>query len=182
MADGSLAKCTTFEALSAHVWRCRSKALEMTPDQETKLLFAVDGRTRLEPHLPEGYFGNGIVLTHCLCSAGDLAQKPLSYGVGLVQRAISMITDNYIRSAIDYFEVAHARPSLTATLLITTWSRLSFHTADFGWGEPMQTGPVTLPEREVVLFLSHAKQKKSINVLLGLPPTAMERFEKNIQI
>ncbi|KAG0455121.1 hypothetical protein HPP92_024413 [Vanilla planifolia] len=74
-----------------------------------------------------------------------------------------------MRSAIDYFEATRARPSLSATLLITTWSRLAFHTTDFGWGVPRQSGPVALPEAEVVRFLSNGKEKRSINVLLGLP-------------
>lgn len=176
-----ISKCTTFEALSAHVWRCRSKALGMAANQDTKLLFAVDGRNRFDPPLPKGYFGNGIFLTHCLCKAGDLAGKPLSYAVGLVQKAIARIEDKYMRSTIDYFEVYRTRPSMTASLLITSWSHLSFHTADFGWGEPFQTGPVSPPAGEVVLFLSHGKERKSIDVLLSLPPAAMELFQDCIQ-
>ncbi|KAA8534437.1 hypothetical protein F0562_031954 [Nyssa sinensis] len=182
MEDGVLAKCTTFEALSAFVWRARSQALKLKPDQQTKLLFAVDGRPKFEPSIPNGYFGNGIVLTNSLCSVGDLVDNPLSFTVGLVQEAVKMVTDNYMRSAIDYFEARRARPSLAATLLITTWSRLSFHTTDFGWGEPILSGPVALPEKEVILFLSHGKQRKNINVLLGLPASAMNIFQELMKI
>ncbi|KAF2593732.1 hypothetical protein F2Q70_00043716 [Brassica cretica] len=70
------------------------------------------------------------------------------------------------------------RPSLSSTLLITTWSRLGFHTTDFGWGEPVLSGPVALPEKEVTLFLSHGEQRRSINVLLGLPASAMDVFQE----
>lgn len=180
--DGAVTKCTTFEALSAFVWRSRSQALGLQPDQQTKLLFAVDGRSRFEPKLPDGYVGNSIVLTNSLCSAGELLDNPLSFTVGLVQKAVNMVTDSYIRSAIDYFEITRARPSLAATLLITTWTRLSFHTTDFGWGKPILSGPVALPEKEVILFLSHGKERKSINVLLGLPASAMKIFEELMQI
>ncbi|KAM7483476.1 hypothetical protein LguiB_008059 [Lonicera macranthoides] len=175
-------KSTTFEALSAFVWRARSQSLKLNPDQKTKLLFAVDGRTRFDPLLPEGYSGNGIVLTNSICSAGELVENPLSFTVRLVQEAVKMVDDSYMRSAIDYFEVTRARPSLSATLLVTTWSRLSFHTTDFGWGEPLLSGPVALPEKEVILFLSHGKDRKSINVLLGLPASAMKIFEELMQI
>lgn len=181
MEDGVLNKCTTFEALSAFVWRARSKALNMKPDQKTKLLFAVDGRPKFSPPLPKGYFGNGIVLTNSICPARELVENPLSFGVGLVQEAIKMVTDSYMRSAIDYFEVTRARPSLASTLLITTWSRLSFHTTDFGWGEPVLSGPVVLPEKEVILFLSHGQERKSVNVLLGLPGSAMKTFEEQVK-
>ncbi|KAK3418789.1 hypothetical protein EUGRSUZ_H03354 [Eucalyptus grandis] len=181
MKDGVLEKCTTFEALSAFVWRARTKALNMVPDQQTKLLFAVDGRPKFEPPLPKGYFGNGIVLTNSICEAGEILEKPLSYAVGLVQDAIKMVSDGYMRSAIDYFEITRARPSLACTLLITTWSRLSFYTTDFGWGEPILSGPVALPEKEVILFLSHGTGRKSINVLLGMPAPAMKIFEELMQ-
>ncbi|CAL0323292.1 unnamed protein product [Lupinus luteus] len=182
MENGVLKSCTTFEVLSAFVWIARTKALKMLPDQETKLLFAVDGRAKFNPNLPKGYFGNGIVLTNSLCKAGELTKMPLSFAVKLVQDAIKMVTNNYMRSAIDYFEVTKARPSLSCTLLITTWSRLSFHTTDFGWGEPVISGPVSLPEKEVILFLSHGKERRNINVLLGLPDPVMKIFQDMMQI
>lgn len=182
MEDGALNKCTTFEALSGFVWKARTEALKLQSNQKTKLLFAVDGRSRFNPPLPKGYFGNGIVLTNSLCSAGELNENPISFAVGVVQKAVQMVSDEYMRSAIDYFEATRARPSLSATLLITTWSRLCFHTTDFGWGEPLQSGPVALPEKEVILFLSHGKERKSINVLLGLPSSAMLKFQELMEI
>ncbi|XP_076931955.1 omega-hydroxypalmitate O-feruloyl transferase-like [Bidens hawaiensis] len=176
-ADGVMPTCTSFEALSAFVWQARAESVKMKPDQKTKLLFAVDGRSRFEPPLPEGYSGNGIVLTNAICTAGDQTENPLSFTVKLVHNAVKLVTDGYMRSAIDYFEVTRARPSLASTLLITTWSKLSFHTNDFGWGEPVMSGPVALPEKEVILFLSHGERRKSVNVLLGLPVSAMKTFE-----
>ncbi|KAF9605204.1 hypothetical protein IFM89_014317, partial [Coptis chinensis] len=182
MTEGVFDKCSTFEALSAFVWKARTESLKMKPDQQIKLLFAVDGRSKFDPPLPIGYFGNGIVLTNSICRAGDIVENPLSFTVGLIRKAVKMVTDSYMRSAIDYFEVTRARPSLSATLLITTWSRLSFHVVDFGWGEPILSGPVTLPEKEVILFLSHGKERKSINVLLGLPASSMKIFQELMQI
>eukprot|EP00249_Psilotum_nudum_P002291 c15257_g1_i1 orf=405-1727(-) len=182
LEDGFLSKCTTFEALCGLVWRSRSEAMGMLPEQKTKLLFAVDGRAKFNPPLPKGYMGNGIVLTYALTTAGELTEKPLSYAVSLVHDAITLASDKYMRSAIDYYEVTRARPSLAATLVVTIWSRLSFHTTDFGWGEPIFSGPVTLPEREVALFLSQAKDPKSISVLLGLPPARMEKFAECMQV
>ena len=181
-ADGTVQTCTTFEALSGFVWRARTRALGLRPEQQTKLLFAVDGRARFEPPLPKGYFGNGIVLTNAMCDSGELLGRPVGFAVERVQDAVRMVTDAYMRSAVDYFEVTRARPSLAATLLITTWSKLSFHTTDFGWGEPVQSGPVALPEKEVILFLSHGKERKSINVLLGLPASAMATFQELMEI
>ncbi|KAF5732234.1 putative Taxadien-5-alpha-ol O-acetyltransferase [Tripterygium wilfordii] len=97
-----------------------------------KLVFAVDGRSKFVPPLREGYSSNGIVLTNSICSAGELLEISMSYAVGLVQQAVNVVTDSYMRSPIDYFEMTRARPSFSATLMIGTWSRLSFHTTDCG--------------------------------------------------
>lgn len=178
MEDGLIKSCTTFAVLTALVWRARSKALKMKSHQDTKLLFAVDGRSKLDPPLPKGCFGNGIVLT-CLCKVGELVKNRFSYAVGLVQDAKKMVNQEFIRSTIDYFEVTRARPSLTATLLITSWTRLSFNTTNFGWGDPTQSGCVTLPEKEVALFLSKGREEGT-TLLLGLPLTAMKSFQELI--
>ncbi|KAK8690642.1 hypothetical protein V6N13_074173 [Hibiscus sabdariffa] len=180
--DGALSGCTTFEVLAGFVWRARCKALNLVPEQRTKLLFAVDGRQRFIPPLPQGFAGNGIVLTYSISTAGELVNKPLSFSVGLIQEAVKLATDSFMRSAIDYFEVTRARPSLDGTVLITTWSKLSFYTIDFGWGEPISIGPAALPEKPVLLFLPHHEDKKSINLLLGLPVSAMNTFEDLMQI
>ncbi|KAK6275894.1 hypothetical protein POUND7_005603 [Theobroma cacao] len=180
--DGVVSQCTTFEVLAGFVWRARCQALNLLPEQLTKLLFAVDGRKRFIPPLPQGYAGNGIVLTNSIATAGELIEKPLSFAVGLIQQAVGLATDSYMRSAIDYFEVTRARPSLAGTVLLTTWAKLSFYSIDFGWGETISSGPVALPEKPVILFLPSQKDKKSINLLLGLPASAMNIFEELMQI
>lgn len=71
MEDGVLVKCcSTFEAMSGFIWKSRTQALKLKHDQKTKLLLVVDGRSRYDPPLPGNYFGNGIGLTSCICSAG----------------------------------------------------------------------------------------------------------------
>lgn len=70
MEEGGVIKCSTFEVLSAFVWRAWSSALRMSPHQRTKLSLAVNGRTRLIPPLPTGFFGNGIYMACAISNAG----------------------------------------------------------------------------------------------------------------
>ena len=81
MEDGAIKSCTSFAALTALLWRSRSKALKMRPDQKAKLLFGVDVRSKLDPPLPRGYFGNGLMVTCCICPAGELMEKPFSFAI-----------------------------------------------------------------------------------------------------
>ncbi|CAM8968785.1 unnamed protein product [Rhodiola kirilowii] len=174
--------CTTFQALSALIWRTRTFALNLHPDQETKLVFAVDVRSRMNPPLPKGYFGNGIVLASSLGKVGELINNPLSYAVKLVQESIDTVTDDFIKSVIDYLEVSRGRPSLSSTLVITTWTKLALHAMDFGWGQPALSWPVGLPEKEVAMLLPDGPDRKGINVYLGLPSSAMKAFQELIKL
>lgn len=184
MEDGSINNCTTFGALTALIWRAKCKAYNTTQEQQAKLILVVDGRSKLKnPPLPKGYFGNVIVLACCVCNAGDLMEKPLSYAVQLVQNTINMVDDEFIRSKIDYLEITREEFSYSTTLLVSSWTRLAFNVMDFGWGKPTQSGCVTLPEKEVAFFFSGAgKSKTGTTILLGLPVSAMRSFQELIHI
>ncbi|KAK3030568.1 hypothetical protein RJ639_039446 [Escallonia herrerae] len=179
MEDGDLAKCSSFEALVALTWKLRTKALSLHPNQRIKLLFAVDGRSRFDPPIPHGYFGNCVVHTYVISSAGEISENPISSTVRLVLEAIGKVTDKYIRSVIDYIELNRLQPSLSATLMISTWCKLPFDSTDFGWGVPHVSGLATVVEsKEIILFLAHGSDRKSINVLVSLPASAIKIFEE----
>lgn len=120
------------------------------------------------------------MLACSVTTAGDLVNKPLSYAVQLVQNAIKMVDEEFIRSAIDHLEVNKEKPSLSSTFFITAWTRLAFNKTNFGWGEPAQSGCVTLPEKEVASIV--AGSGKGTTVLLGLPVNAMKSFQELMQI
>ncbi|KAL4386131.1 hypothetical protein GQ457_09G004770 [Hibiscus cannabinus] len=95
---GNGSKYTSFNILAAHIWRCASKARGLSYDQQTKIYFRVDGRSRLNPPLPAGYFGNVIFETAQITRAGDLEAESFWLGssiyVGpatLVQEGVNLI-------------------------------------------------------------------------------------------
>ncbi|MQM14917.1 hypothetical protein Taro_047849 [Colocasia esculenta] len=117
----------------------------------------------------------------CMCEAGELAARTLSSAAGMVRDAALGLTDGYIRSAIDYFEVTRARPSLAGTLVVTTWTRLGFDMVDFGWGEAAQMGSAELPLKEVALLLPNRDEGGGTVLVLGLPVSAMESFQELVK-
>nr|DAD44562.1 TPA_asm: hypothetical protein HUJ06_002792 [Nelumbo nucifera] len=123
---------SSFEMLAGHVWRCVCKARGLPDDQETKLYIATDGRSRLRPPLPPGYFGNGIFTATPIAVSGDLLSKPLTFAVGRIYDALVRMDNEYLRSALDYLEL---QPDLTvlvhgvhtfrcSNIVITSWVRL----------------------------------------------------------
>ncbi|CAI0457822.1 unnamed protein product [Linum tenue] len=174
--------CSSYEALSAFVWRARTRALNTAPDQLTRILLVVNTRGRFEPPLPKGYFGNAIKYTAATCQARDLVDQPLSYVVGLVQEAIRRVNDEHLRSTIDYNEIRRAIRPLGFTYISSTWSGLAFGSTNFGWGEAISTGPVELPVDEGILFLPRQeKGKMCMYAFMGLPVSAMGNFEELVR-
>lgn len=171
----SACKCTSFEVLSAHVWRCWIRAMDLPGVQAIKLLFSVNVRKRLQPQLPPGFFGNGFVLACAETTVKELSESSLSYAVKLVQKAKASLTNEYIRSLINYLDDKSARPDLVATLVISQWSRLDLTEVDFGWGKPLHVGP--LGSDIYCLFLPFDGQLDAVNVLLSVPRAIIDKYE-----
>ncbi|PON89335.1 Transferase [Trema orientale] len=184
--DGNTVNYSSYEMLSGHVWRCVCKARGLSDDQDTKLYIATDGRSRLQPPLPPGYFGNVIFTTTPLAVAGDLISKPTWYAASRIHNALARMDNEYLRSALDFLEV---QPNLSAlvrgahtfrcpNLGITSWVRLPIHDADFGWGRPIFMGPGGIFCEGLAFTLPSPTNDGSLSVAIGLQPEHLKAFEK----
>ncbi|CAA0408551.1 unnamed protein product [Arabidopsis thaliana] len=184
--DGNTVSYSSYEMLAGHVWRSVGKARGLPNDQETKLYIATDGRSRLRPQLPPGYFGNVIFTATPLAVAGDLLSKPTWYAAGQIHDFLVRMDDNYLRSALDYLEM---QPDLSAlvrgahtykcpNLGITSWVRLPIYDADFGWGRPIFMGPGGIPYEGLSFVLPSPTNDGSLSVAIALQSEHMKLFEK----
>ncbi|XP_059641847.1 shikimate O-hydroxycinnamoyltransferase-like [Cornus florida] len=183
--NGNMVSYSSYEMLAGHVWRCACKARGLSDDQDTKLYIATDGRSRLQPPLPPGYFGNGIFTATPIAVAGDLQSKPLWYAASRIHDALVRMDNNYLRSALDYLEL---QPDLKAlvrgahtfrcpNLGITSWARLPIHDADFGWGRPIFMGPGGIAYEGLAFILPSPTSDGSLSVAISLQTEHMKLFE-----
>ncbi|KAI3855868.1 hypothetical protein MKX03_001011 [Papaver bracteatum] len=180
LEDGVLQWCTSFEVLTTLIWRARTQSLRLNHDQQVGLLVAVDTRSTLDPKLPKGYFGNACLMMNCQCSVREMLESPLSSTIERIRRSIKMITNDYVKSAIDFLEEPKKYGSNNSTTYLSTWSKLGFKSIDFGWEEPFFAGPTD--SSVWVLFLAHGKDNKGINLILGLPASSMQIFQELIEM
>ncbi|PUZ57609.1 hypothetical protein GQ55_5G445300 [Panicum hallii var. hallii] len=174
-------KCTSFEALAAHVWRAWVRALDPPGALRVKLLFSVNVRRRVKPELPRGYYGNGFVLGCAESTAAQLTSPSSSlaarYGVRLVQEAKECVDDDYVRSMVDLLEERRgARPDLAASLVISAWTRLGLEDLDFGAGTAAHMGPLT--SEIYCVFLPVIGDPDGTTVLVSVPQAAADRFQQ----
>ncbi|KAL6634724.1 hypothetical protein ACP70R_027395 [Stipagrostis hirtigluma subsp. patula] len=180
-------RLSTYAVLGAHVWRCASLARGLSPEQPTKLYCATDGRQRLQPPLPEGYFGNVIFTATPLADARTVIAG-VAEGAAVIQAALDRMDDGYCRSALDYLEL---QPDLSAlvrgahtfrcpNLGLTSWVRLPIHDADFGWGRPVFMGPGGIAYEGLAFVIPSANRDGSLSVAISLQAEHMEKFRKLI--
>ncbi|KAF8369820.1 hypothetical protein HHK36_032155 [Tetracentron sinense] len=182
---GNTVNYSSHELLAAHVWRCLARGLP--DDQETKMFISTDGRSRLRPAVPPGYFGNVIFQATPIAVSGDLQSQPLTYVAGRIHDALVRMDDAYLRSAIDYLEL---QPDLTAfiragaqtiglpNIRIISWAKLPIHDADFGWGRPIFIGPAGAPFDGLVFVLPSPINDGSLSLVISLQFDQMQILKK----
>ncbi|KAG2708760.1 hypothetical protein I3843_05G188600 [Carya illinoinensis] len=182
-----LSQCSTFEILTACLWRCRTMALQPDRDEEVRILCIVNARSRFNPPLPTGYYGNVFAFSVALTTAGKLCENPLGYALELVRKAKNNVDEDYMRSVADLM-VLRGRPHFTVvrTYLVSDVTRAGFGEVDFGWGKAAYGGPAkggvgAIPGvASFYIPFKNSKGQDGIVMPICLPAAAMERFAKEM--
>ncbi|KAI0488494.1 hypothetical protein KFK09_028328 [Dendrobium nobile] len=173
-------KCTSFEALAAHVWRSWAMALDLPPSLQVKLLFSVNARNKLKPGLPRGFYGNGFVLACAESLVDQLVSTNGHYSVKLIKEAKESVSDEKVRSVIDLLEKRKGKPDLSASLVISQWSKLGLEDLDFGEGRAHHMGP--LASEIYCIFFPVIGDFYGFTVLMSVPEKAAAKFEQVLKV
>ncbi|WOL09016.1 hypothetical protein Cni_G17769 [Canna indica] len=170
-------KCTSFEVLAWHIWRSWIKALEPPPSLRTKLLFSMSVRKKLEPELPNGYFGNGFIMACAETSVEELISSNSNCAIfKSLQEAKNRVDDGYVRSMIDLLEERRVKPDMSSTLVISPLTKVGFEELDFGEGKPLHMG--YLVSEIYCLLLPVVGDLNAFTMLMSVPQGIAERFHQ----
>ncbi|KAF7112496.1 hypothetical protein RHSIM_RhsimUnG0223200 [Rhododendron simsii] len=172
------ASASTFEVLTACLWRCRTRALALDPNNTVRVSCFVNGRNLPGLIVPHGYYGNAITNPAAVAKAGKVCSFPLEYTVELVKMAKPQMTAEYFKSVADLM-VIKGRPSYTVAgnFMVSDVRRLGLDTVDFGWGKLVYGG--TAGAFPTLSFYMNFKD--GIVVPICLPEPVMERFEEELK-
>ncbi|KAK7286561.1 hypothetical protein RJT34_21635 [Clitoria ternatea] len=183
---------SSFEVISGHLWRCACKVRYVGTNgvQPTRLTTLVNCRNHLSPPLPKTYFGNATFPTVTpTCSFDDIIHMPLSYAVGKVREAIGKMSDEYVRSALDYIAnlddmnlfrdmfYDNSAGKGDPNLFVVAWTNFLFYDSDFGWGEPVCMLPGNINSDGKAFLLDSASGDGFI-VAICLQASHVDAFKK----
>ncbi|ERN06670.1 hypothetical protein AMTRI_Chr01g112520 [Amborella trichopoda] len=177
---------STFECLLAHVWQKLTIARGIDAQVDTHVRIAVNGRARLRPRVPMGYFGNLVLWAHPKLKAEELVDLNTANAARAIHEAVSKIDDAYFRSFIDFGSLAQEEDlvasaaaegiSLSPNLEVDSWLRFDFGELDFGTGGPCAFLPPWLPIEGLLVFVPSYKQKGAVDMFLAISPDHLPKF------
>ncbi|EEE62111.1 hypothetical protein OsJ_16895 [Oryza sativa Japonica Group] len=162
--------------------------------EATTLRVSVNGRTRMRPAVPRGYFGNLVLWAFPRCAAGELASRPVQHAAKLIRRAVARADDAYFRSFVDFASSgAVEAEGLAATadesqavlcpdVEVDSWLGIDFYELDFGGGGggggPFYFTPSYLPMEGTVFLVPSFAGDGGIDAYVALFETHLDEFKK----
>ncbi|XP_026450953.1 benzyl alcohol O-benzoyltransferase-like [Papaver somniferum] len=174
--------CTTFELLTAWLWRSRTIAVGYNPKEEVCVVISVSTRGKFHSTLPTGFYGNAIAYPVAVSATEKLIQNPLSFALELVMKAKN---EEYLRSTSDLMSVK-GRPNISTvqTFFVSDMRHMGdAGEVDIGCREVVYDGPalgvnatshfwISIPS---ISYTNNIGDKGCL-VLIYLPRLAMKKF------
>ncbi|XP_071703738.1 benzyl alcohol O-benzoyltransferase-like [Rutidosis leptorrhynchoides] len=183
LAPAHLKNCSTFDLLTAYLWRCRTIALQPDPKDDMRIIFAIDARLKLKSFIPTGFYGNVVAIVGATSTARDLTKEPLSHALELVMKAKYDVNEEYMRSLVDLM-VIKDRPhfTLVRSFFVSDITRAGMDIVDFGWGKAAYGGPAFGANEFASFYLPFANNKSEYGIAVGicLPSATMEKFVEEL--
>ncbi|VFQ77603.1 unnamed protein product [Cuscuta campestris] len=183
-SDGSKKAFSTFQSLATHVWHAITRARELKPEDYTVFTVFANCRGRVDPPMPDAYFGNLIQAIFTATAAGALIGNPPEYGAGLIQSAIDSHDAKAIEGRNEEWEkdpkIFGFKDAGANCVAVGSSPRFKVYAVDFGFGGPesVRSGPNN--RFDGMMYLYQGKSGgRSVDVEITLEAAAMEKLEKD---
>ncbi|KAF8694315.1 hypothetical protein HU200_038456 [Digitaria exilis] len=166
--------CTSFEAVSAVLWQCRTRAIMSDPETPALFLFGVNLREYMGAK--KGYYGNCATGQLVMAKSGAVANGDIMDLVTMIKESKEKIPDQFKKNEgttpqkpVDQRRLMDQQVRYNM-LTTSSWRNLGFEKVDFGSGRPARVTPYAqdkLPFPACMMSLPH-KGKDGANIFTAM--------------
>ncbi|CAN4095580.1 unnamed protein product [Withania somnifera] len=177
---------SSLQAILAHLWRSITRCRGLNPNLEITLSLMIGVRSRLNPPLPEEYWGNAIHFKTVKVTVADLLDHGL--GFAALQMNKSIASEKY-EEAINFYRGWVEKPLVFSKssmyeanrLTLSSSPRFSVYSCDFGWGKPLavRSGMANKGDGKVTIF--PGAEQGSIDIELCVVPQTLVAMENDAE-
>jgi hypothetical protein len=181
-AESNTNKISSFQSLSALLWRCITRARCLPHGQITNCRMAMNNRSRMVPPLSNDYFGNSIAAMGGVTTAGELLEHSLGWAAWKLHEAVVNHTDRVVRDWIDSWVQSPiifqpARYFDPYSVMMGSSPRFNMYGNEFGMGKALalRSGYANKFDGKISSF--PGDEGGSIDLEVCLPPYSMRALE-----
>ncbi|XP_074283746.1 putative acetyltransferase At3g50280 [Silene latifolia] len=139
--DSKTNTISSFQALTAFVWKSVVRATSRPANEVTKCRLAINNRPRFDPPLPNNYFGNCVNVLATSTTVDELLNHDLGWVASQLHHLVVNYNDKVVRDELEQWLISPVffRLDMLASPGITMSSspRFDMYGNDFGLGKPV---------------------------------------------
>ncbi|OMO82637.1 Transferase [Corchorus capsularis] len=183
--ESNTTKISSFQSLSAFLWRSITKARGFHSDRITNCKLAIDNRSRLEPTLSKDFFGNLYQTVKAVATAGELLEHNLGWAAWKLHQAEVNHTDKSVHEFVNDWVRSHFVYQLgqlfnSSSVMIGNSPRFNNYGNEFGLGKALtlRSGSGNKLDGKVTLYQGR-ESEGSMDLEVCLPAHSMHDLESD---
>ncbi|PIA55017.1 hypothetical protein AQUCO_00800031v1 [Aquilegia coerulea] len=172
---------STFVLTCAYVWVCLIKARWVVSGSEDPIeyfLFPMDCRARLEPPLPNTYFGNCLKSGLIMIKRSDLTgEAAMAIAAELIAKVIEKkVDEDDILKDMETLFSSDFSSAPDQILSVAGSTKLGIYDTDFGWGNPKKSEVISIANTGAILLSECPSEIGAVEIGLVRNKSEMENF------
>ncbi|KAG5048163.1 hypothetical protein JHK85_009266 [Glycine max] len=183
--ESDTTKISSFQSLSALVWRSITRACSLPYEQRTSCRLTANNRTRMEPPLPQEYFGNSVSRVSAETTVGELLENNLGWAAWKLHLAVTNHNDRVVLQSLKEWLQSPliyqlGQPMDPYVVLISSSPRFNMYGNEFGMGKAVavRSGYANKFDGKVTSYPGR-EGGGSIDLEVGLLPHIMSALESD---
>ncbi|KAJ9550501.1 hypothetical protein OSB04_014546 [Centaurea solstitialis] len=182
----TLGYVSSFSVACAYIWSCVAKSRigiqeRDTEDELERFVCSANFRSRMDPPVPETYFGNCVGPCIAITKSAMLSSdKGFLIAVESIGKAISETVNNkdgIVKNAESWFEmVFKPTAKIPVKIGVAGTPKLRNYDIDFGWGKPKKYETVSIDSNGSMSINACRESSEDLEIGLSLPAKQMDAF------